>query len=93
MVTTRSQSKILMDSNHQNTKQSINPTPKQNKNNIKLDINFDEASAAWRENKKHIGNGVFKYICSYNTRCKRLCNIGSLFCNEHLKYSKANYKV
>ena len=87
MVTTRSQSKKLMETT------PVPTPPKQNKNNIKLDINFDEASAAWRENKKHIGNGVFKYICSYNTRCKSLCNIGSLFCNEHIKYSKANYKL
>ena len=23
---------------------------------------FDEASAAWRANKKHLGDGMFKYI-------------------------------
>jgi len=88
MVTTRSQSKKLMDSKYENTKQAITK-----QNNIKLDINFDEASAAWRENKKHIGNGVFKYICAYNTSCKRVSNPGSLFCKEHLKHSKMNYKL
>tara|TARA_B100001094_G_scaffold9529_1_gene8513 strand:- start:568 stop:735 length:168 start_codon:yes stop_codon:yes gene_type:complete len=27
----------------------------------KVDINFDEASKAWRENKVYLGTGVFKY--------------------------------
>jgi hypothetical protein len=25
-------------------------------------IDFDDASACWRANKKHLGNGMFKYI-------------------------------
>ncbi len=25
-------------------------------------IDFDDASACWRANKKHLGNGMFKYV-------------------------------
>ena len=28
-----------------------------------IKIDFDEASAAWKKNKKSIGNGQYKYIC------------------------------
>ena len=28
-----------------------------------VDIDFDKASEKWRENKVHIGNGTFKYVC------------------------------
>ena len=27
-----------------------------------VNIDFDEASEAWRANKKYIGNGTYKYI-------------------------------
>jgi hypothetical protein len=30
-----------------------------------VDIDFDGASAAWRANKKYLGNGMFVYRCSY----------------------------
>ena len=33
---------------------------------LKVDIDFDEASRAWRHNKRPLGNGMF----SYNTRSK-----------------------
>ena len=33
---------------------------------LKVDIDFDEASRAWRQNKRPLGNGMF----SYNTRSK-----------------------
>ena len=32
------------------------------------DINFEEASRAWRQNKTHIGNGMFKYNTRSNAR-------------------------
>lgn len=28
-------------------------------------IDFDAASRAWRANKKHLGQGVFAYLCAY----------------------------
>jgi hypothetical protein len=34
-----------------------------------VDIDFDEASEAWRANKKSIGNGMFKYV-GMRTRSK-----------------------
>ena len=33
-----------------------------------IDINFEEASRAWRQNKTHIGNGMFKYNTRSNAR-------------------------
>lgn len=30
---------------------------------LNVDIDFDKASEAWRENKIPIGNGTFKYVC------------------------------
>lgn len=29
------------------------------------EIDFDEASAAWRANKKSLGGGMFAYRCAY----------------------------
>ena len=41
---------------------------------MEVKIDFDAASKAWRQNKFHIGNGYFKYICGElthkNTPCK-----------------------
>ena len=28
-------------------------------------MDFDAASAAWRANKRHLGNGMFAYTCAY----------------------------
>ena len=28
-------------------------------------IDFEEASIAWRKNKKYLGNGMFTYTCCY----------------------------
>ena len=40
-----------------------------------IDINFDESSQAWRENKQHMGGGVFKYTCSQLLKSgKKCCN-------------------
>lgn len=37
----------------------------QHPNMIKCEIDFDEASEIWRNNKQTIGNGTFKYICGH----------------------------
>jgi len=60
-----------------------------NKPDYELNINFDEASNLWRSNKKCIGNGTYKYICSKQTKsgnqCKREKMIDSCFCKMHDK--------
>jgi len=52
-----------------------------------VNIDFDEAKMDWRENKKYIGNGVFKYTCkgvtNRHNRCKNTPT-NSEFCHLHL---------
>lgn len=54
-----------------------------------VNIDFDEASEAWRANKKSIGNGIYKYICSKRCKNKKWCSIkclpGEDYCKTHLK--------
>lgn len=38
--------------------------------NDDIDIDFEEASRAWRQNKTYIGNGMFKYNTRYSTRSR-----------------------
>ena len=38
-----------------------------------VDIDFDEAEKAWRENKKALMNGTFKYICGFPTKKGSKC--------------------
>jgi hypothetical protein len=44
--------------------------------NIVYDVNidFEEASASWRQNKKSIGNGSYKYICTVLKKDQTMCN-------------------
>lgn len=35
-----------------------------------VNIDFDEASNAWKANKKSIGNGQYKYICLIKSAAK-----------------------
>ncbi len=53
-----------------------------------VDIDFNEASALWRSNKKHIGNGTFKYVCSAMTKKNKRCSNkpmkNSNFCYCHI---------
>lgn len=51
----------------------------------KVEINFDEASEAWRANKKCIGNGHYKYICSQKTKAGNPCKRESLQSCEYCK--------
>jgi hypothetical protein len=51
-------------------------TRSQNRKTLyEVNIDFDEASQAWKANKKSIGNGSYKYICLRITKqgkpCKR----------------------
>jgi len=54
-----------------------------------VDIDFDEASDAWRSNKKSIGNGQYKYMCLAITKsginCKRESIAGFNFCSMHCR--------
>lgn len=56
---------------------------------FEVNINFDEASNLWKQNKKSIGNGTYKYVCCSQTKtgkkCNKTCNIGSDFCKIHCK--------
>ena len=55
-----------------------------------VNIDFDEASKAWKQNKKSIGNGSYKYICTTKTKsnkiCGRVCYQQSSYCWHHRKY-------
>ena len=49
-------------------------------------IDFDEASAAWRQNKKKLPNGTFSYICGMITKNGKPCQRPEShrhFHNEH----------
>jgi hypothetical protein len=54
-------------------------------------IDFDEASRAWRENKKCLKNGRFAYICGKVTktgnRCERRPKENESFCFQHIPLS------
>ena len=54
-----------------------------------VEIDFDEASRMWKANKKSIGNGSYKYICSQTTKsgneCKRESLPGCDYCKQHFK--------
>jgi hypothetical protein len=59
--------------------------------------NFDEASSAWRANKRSNGNGSFRYICAGTTRtgrpCRRTTQLNLEFCMTHSTVeSDAPYK-
>jgi hypothetical protein len=41
-----------------------------------VNIDFDFASKTWRNNKKYIGNGSYKYICVFEKngiKCGKTC--------------------
>lgn len=63
-----------------------------------VNIDFDDASLAWKSNKKSIGNGSYKYICTAistsanyaNSKCGRSCYKELLYCWQHRNYEKNN---
>jgi hypothetical protein len=65
----------------------MNTRSKTNQLLIKVDIDFDEASSAWRSNKKPVKNGCFKYLCCQKTLsgnpCKRESQINGNYCKQH----------
>lgn len=59
-----------------------------NDGRYKVDIDFDEASRMWRENKKQVSSGVFVYLCGYvfpgkNKKCTNRCMNGLDMCYIH----------
>ena len=59
-----------------------------------VEIDFDEASEAWRENKKNVGQGHFKYICTIpnkkkdGAKCGNSCYKDSQYCWAHRGLNK-----
>ena len=53
-------------------------------------MDFQKSSLEWRKNKKHLGNGFFKYKCTYK-KCRKTAyydekmNIVSKYCIYHTK--------
>lgn len=56
-----------------------------------VNIDFDEASEAWKANKKSIGNGSYKYLCNKlcknNNCCSGKCLPNENFCKKHINNS------
>jgi hypothetical protein len=56
---------------------------------FEVKIDFDEASEAWKANKRSIGNGSYRYLCSKksknNNYCITKCLPGEIYCKTHLK--------
>jgi hypothetical protein len=54
-----------------------------------VNIDFDEASEAWKSNKRSIGNGSYRYLCAKkgknNNYCITKCLSGEIYCKTHLK--------
>jgi hypothetical protein len=90
-VVTRSQKKEDFETWKEKKINLIEKTEKQLKKQpiYEVNIDFDDASACWRANKKHIGNGYFKYICSKvlpnGKTCERTRKIGFAYCACHSK--------
>jgi hypothetical protein len=60
------------------------------KKELEVNIDFDEASKAWRENKRSSGNGCYKYVCSVivaktGIKCEKVVKTGYAFCSLHSK--------
>ena len=80
MVKTRSQIK-----KEQELKETliIQSEPKQL---YEVNIDFEEASRAWHANKKSIGNGHYKYICTVEKngiKCGKSCYKDLSYCWIH----------
>jgi len=93
---TRSQNKTdtlpldIIISENVNTRTDIMDIIPDNIHNVyDVNIDFDEASAAWRANKKSSGNGCYKYICCQKTitgkHCNRKCLANIDYCKLHNK--------
>jgi hypothetical protein len=54
-----------------------------------VNIDFDEASRAWKSNKRTIGNGSYRYLCAKkgknNNCCLIKCLPEEIYCKTHFK--------
>ena len=54
-----------------------------------VNIDFDEASEAWKANKRGIGEGSYRYICAkrgkHNNECIAKCLPGLDYCRTHYR--------
>jgi hypothetical protein len=88
---TRSQTNLLLQQPLENVVPNIlllkKVMPKQTF--LKVDIDFEDASKCWKSNKKSIGNGCYKYICTKITKKDKQCKNDSLrnceWCRFHNK--------
>jgi hypothetical protein len=61
-----------------------------------VNIDFDEASKAWKQNKKQVEQGHFQYICTVvkqdGTKCGKTCSntngTEGQYCRTHKKCNK-----
>ena len=62
-----------------------------------VNIDFDDASQAWKANKKSIGNSSYKYICQFKTSSGSSCKRESLksfdYCKIHNKIIEKKNKI
>lgn len=69
--------------------QTRSKTMYENNKIYSVEINFDEASILWRENKVSMGNGCYKYQCRQKSikgnLCIKKCLPGEHFCSVHYK--------
>jgi len=69
--------------------QTRSQTKYKNMSLYEVNIDFDEASVAWKANKMSLGNGMYKYVCAKrrlrNNMCIGKCLHGEIYCKTHLK--------
>jgi hypothetical protein len=82
-----------MQTRSQSQKQLINstlsPADCVEKAKYEVNIDFDEASTAWKANKKSKGNGTYRYVCEAITKTDKKCTKepikGCIYCKIHKK--------
>ena len=67
-------------------------TKYENSSLYEVDIDFDDASEAWKQNKLSIGNGSYRYLCKKrgirNNICIKKCLQGEEYCCVHFEMFK-----
>ena len=85
---TRSQTKLIVSKSL--NKENATPISNMQRKELEVNINFDEASEAWKANKKSKGNGTYRYICLAKTKmgkeCSREPQAWFEFCKIHKNY-------
>jgi len=66
--------------------ESLGLAPPFPKVELKVEVDFDEASSAWKLNKKSIGDGCYKYVCVKIKKTGTQCKNDSIKNCEHCKY-------